>query len=93
MKTSATQHTESLSNLKQQVRSYEKKKKITFISNTKKSNDEVFFLSLKLQDKIRLSEEEKVEYKKFFFLFPSVCCSVSEFFMLCLMCHFRVRTS
>lgn len=91
MKTSATQHTESLSDLKQQVRLYEKKN--TFISNTKKSNDEVFFLSLKLQDKIRLSEEEKVEYKKFFFLFPPVCCSVSEFFMLCLMCHFRVRTS
>lgn len=26
-----------------------------------------FFLSLKLQDKIRLSEEEKVEYKKLVF--------------------------
>lgn len=48
-----------------------KKKKITFISNTKKSNDEVFFLSLKLQDKIRLSEEEKVEYKKLVFFISS----------------------
>lgn len=59
-----------------------KKKKITFISNTKKSNDEVFFLSLKLQDKIRLSEEEKVEYKKLFFYFlQSVVQSVS--FLCC----------
>lgn len=57
------------------------KKKNTFISNTKKSNDEVFFLSLKLQDKIRLSEEEKVEYKKFFFYFlQSVVQSVSFFY-------------
>lgn len=59
-----------------------KKKKITFISNTKKSNDEVFFLSLKLQDKIRLSEEEKVEYKKFFF-FISFSLLFSQFFLCC----------